>query len=432
MGILKKSAVGLLSAVLLALPVCNTAGISAEAYGSALWPVDSVYQEITTYFDESRNYGNSSAHNAIDIPADYGANIYAACDGVCISADWQDAYGYLIILWHEEQGIYTFYSHCSSMAVYSGQNVNQGDVIGYVGSTGVASGNHLHFGICDSLLGGTPYITYYNPLTYFSYDNKDVNNGNDIPPETDCNCSTDYAGTYTTYGVDTYLNIRNGHGTDSKVIGSIPPSAEVKVIKSDGMWAHVEYNGTTGCCAMEYLQKTGELSSEITISDANVPQGTFDIGSKFSIKGVINSQLPIKKVWGGIYKNDGSTPVFVAEETPYTSSYDLSGEFDRQITFNRLDSGSYIYKIEAEDECGQKFTLISSVFYVGDYSDEKIGDVNLDGCVSVSDLVLLQKYLLNSDAFTAEQYANADMNRDSVVDVFDMVEMRKKITEDIL
>lgn len=429
MSILKKSAVGLLSAVLLALPVFNIAGVSAEAYGSALWPLDSIYQNITTYFDESRNYGNSSAHNAIDIPADYGANIYAAYDGECVSAVWHDSYGYLVILWHEELNLYTFYAHCSSMATYSGETVKKGDVIGYVGNTGTSYGNHLHFGICDSLLGGTPYITYYDPLTYFSYDNKNAGNGDN--PITECTCDMSYAGTYTTYGVDTYLNIRDGHSTDSKVIGSIPPNAEVKVTKSDGVWAHIEYNGITGCCAIEYLQKTGELSSGMTISDANVPQGTFDIGSKFSIKGVINSQLLVKKVWGGIYKNDGSTPVFVAEENPYTSSYDLSGEFDRQITFNRLDAGSYIYKIEAEDECGQKFTLISSLFYVGNDSTETIGDVNLDGCISVSDLVLFQKYLLNSDTFTAEQYANADMNRDSVVDVFDMVEMRKKITENI-
>ncbi len=430
MSILKKSAVGLLSAVLLVLPVCNTAGVSAEAYGSALWPLDSVYQDITTYFDESRNYGNSSAHNAIDIPADHGANIYAVCDGVCVSAEWHDSYGYLIILWHEELNMYTFYAHCSSMAVYSGQNVNQGDVIGYVGNTGISDGSHLHFGICDSLLGGTPYVTYYNPLTYFTYDNKNM--GTNDNPVIECECTADYAGTYTTNGVDTYLNIRNGHSTDSEAIGKIPPDAEVKVTKSDGVWAHVDYNGITGCCAMEYLQKTGEISSEITISDANVPQGTFDVGSKFSIKGIINSQLPIKKVWGGIYESDGITPVFIAEESPYTLSYDLSGAFDRQITFNRLGSGSYIYKIEAEDETGQKFTLISSVFYVGDYSDEKTGDVNLDGFINVSDLVVLQKYLLNADVFTAEQYANADMNRDSVVDVFDMVEMRKKITESII
>lgn len=425
MGILKKS-VSLLSAFLLALPVCTV--VSAEAYGSAIWPLDSSYTDITTYFDESRNYGNSSAHNAVDIPADYGTNIYAVSDGVCISADWHDDYGYLIILWHENLGVYTFYAHCSSLAVYSGQTVSQGDVIGYVGNTGVSYGNHLHFGICDTLLAGTPYVTYYDPLTYFSYDG-----GNSKPAAPDeCSCDTSYAGTYTTNDVATYLNIRDGHSTSAEAVGKIPPNAEVKVTKSDGVWAHVEYNGISGCCSMEYLQKTGELSSEMSISGANVPQGTFSVGAKFSITGTVNSSLNINRVWGGVYENDGITPVCVAEENPYAKSYDLSGEFDRQITFNRLNEGSYIYKIEAEDECGNRNTLISSVFYVGSANDETAGDLNLDNSVNISDLVLLQQYLLNTASFSAEQYANADLNRDSVVDVFDMVDMRKKILENMI
>ncbi|MCM1131940.1 MAG: peptidoglycan DD-metalloendopeptidase family protein [Ruminococcus flavefaciens] len=421
-NILKKSA-SVLSVAVLALSVCNTAGLSACASNNALWPLDDIYTDISTYFDESRNYGNSSAHNAIDLPADYGANIYAVCDGECVSAQWHDSYGYLIILWHEELNLYTFYAHCSAMNVYSGQTVNKGDVIGYVGNTGLSYGSHLHFGICDTLLGGAPYVTYYDPLTCFTYDDSKSN----VPD--DCACSNSYAGVYTTYGVDTYLNIRNGHSTDSEVVGSIPPGSEILVTKSDGIWAHIEYNGTVGCCAMEYLQKTGSLSSDMTISGANVPQGTFDVGAKFGIKGVINSQLPLERVWGGVYRCDGSTPVVIAEKNPHSLSYDLSGEFDRQITFNSLGAGSYIYKVEAEDEAGQKFTLISSVFYVGENNSEKTGDINADGDVNIADLVLLQKYLLNGDAFTAEQYASADINRDSVVDVFDMVDMRQKVYE---
>lgn len=423
--IFKKSAVVLSAFVTLAFSVCGTGKASTYAYDTALWPVDNIYQDITTYFDSSRNNGNSSAHNAIDIPADYGANIYAVYDGECVSAGWHDSYGYLVILWHEELNLYTFYAHCSSMAVYSGETVKKGDVIGYIGNTGVSFGNHLHFGICDTLLGGAPYITYYDPLTYFTYANED--NTYD-----ECECSTDYAGIYTTRGVDTYLNIRNGHSTDSEVIGKILPDTEVKVIKSDGIWAHIEYNGIKGCCSMEYLEKTGEISSDMSISDYTVPHGTFDKGSVFSIKGIINSDLPIKKVWGGVYESDGITPVVVAEADSCGLSYDLSGEFDRQITFNRLGEGSYVYKIEAENEIGNKFTLISSVFYVGEYNEEKLGDVNLDGVINIADLVLLQKYLLNGADFTAEQYVYADFNRDSVVDVFDMVDMRKKINESLI
>lgn len=419
MNILKKSAAVISALALLFMPVCSQPVLDSAAYNNALWPVDGCYQEISTYFDSSRNYGNSSAHNAIDIPADYGANIYAAYDGVCVSADWKDAYGYLVILWHEELGIYTFYAHCSSVAAYSGQTVNKGDIIGYVGNTGFSFGNHLHFGVCDTLLGDFPASTYYDPLTYFDYSTDHITE--------DCGCSTDYSGLYTTHGVETYLNIRSGHSTDSAVLGKIPPNADIRVIKADGDWAHVEYNGVMGCCSMEFLEKTGEITSGMSISDANVPQGTLNLGSPFSIRGTISSDLPIKKVWGGVYESDGATPVIIAEEETNSLVYDISGAFDRKVTFGKLDSGSYVYKIEAEDESGQKFTLISSVFYVGEFDNKSLGDINGDGEISIADIVLLQRYLLNSAEFSALQFAKADFNRDSVVDVFDMVEMRKII-----
>ncbi|MDE6519406.1 MAG: peptidoglycan DD-metalloendopeptidase family protein [Ruminococcus sp.] len=415
MDILKKSMLILSSAVLMTLPVCNI--FDAQAYDSALWPVDSQYKDITTYFDESRNYGNTSAHNAIDIPADYGANIYSAYDGVCISADWKDAYGYLIIIWHEDLGVYTFYSHCSSVSAYSGQAVKQGDIIGYVGSTGFSDGNHLHFGICDTLLGGFPSEMYYNPLTYFSYNAEHTFE--------ECNCSTNYSGLYTTHGVDTYLNIRNDHNTNSAILGEIPPDADIRVTKADGEWAHVEYNGITGFCSMEFLEKKGEITSGMSISNANVPRGTLETGAVFSISGTIKSDLPIKKVWGGVYENDGATPILIAEDSINSLTYDLSGEFDRHIRFNDLTDGSYVYKIEAEDESGQKFTLISSIFYVGEDKDIVTGDINSDGVVNIADMVLLQQYLLGKTSLSATQYTYADINRDSVVDVFDMVEIRK-------
>ena len=58
-------------------------------------------------------------------------------------------------------GVFTVYMHASSLAVSVGQEVSQGTVIAYVGSTGVSTGNHLHFGV--SVNG-----TYVNPLSYVS------------------------------------------------------------------------------------------------------------------------------------------------------------------------------------------------------------------------------------------------------------------------
>lgn len=69
-----------------------------------------------------------------------------------------------------------------------------------------------------------------------------------------CTCSESYAGNYTCTSKST-LNIRSGHSTSSSVVGSIPNGATVYVSKSDGTWAHVEYNGVSGCVSMSYLSK---------------------------------------------------------------------------------------------------------------------------------------------------------------------------------
>ncbi len=424
------------SAILISLilTIFTPLSFSADASYSALWPLDSQYQNITTYFNPERNYNDySGAHNAIDISADYSANIYAVHDGVCISADWKGDYGYLIILWHEDLNLYTFYAHCSSMAVYDGQTVQQGDVIGYVGSTGVSSGNHLHFGICDSLLGGFPSVTYYDPLTCFTYGGSNNNTGNDNSNNSECSCSFDYSGLYTTKNVETYLNIRSGHGSNYESLGKISPNSELRVIKSDGEWAHIEYNGINGFCSMEFLEKTEDIISDMNISEVSLPLGKMEVGSKFSISGFITSNLPIKHIWGGVYESDGVTESETFEAFPDNNclEYDLSESFDKQICFNRLDSGSYIYRIEAEDETGEKFTLINSIFYVGEDENKISGDINNDGAITISDLVLLQSYLLGISDFNTEQYIYADINKDSLVDFCDMIMMRKKIVESL-
>jgi murein DD-endopeptidase MepM/ murein hydrolase activator NlpD len=60
--------------------------------------------------------------------------------------------------------MYTVYMHCSRLAVDEGTSVQKGDVIGYVGSTGISTGSHLHFGISKN-------GSYVNPLNYVSNGN---------------------------------------------------------------------------------------------------------------------------------------------------------------------------------------------------------------------------------------------------------------------
>ena len=90
-------------------------------------------------------------HYAIDIGAPVGTPIYASASGSVIFAKAgtksrysNGGYGGLVILVHPN-GTQTYYAHQSRLAVSSGQNVSQGDIIGYVGSTGHSTGPHLHF-----------------------------------------------------------------------------------------------------------------------------------------------------------------------------------------------------------------------------------------------------------------------------------------------
>ena len=90
-----------------------------------------------------KNHG----YNGIDVGAPAGTEIYAAAAGKVITSrvgGWNAGYGNMIVISHDN-GTQTLYSHMSQNTVSVGQRVNKGEVIGYVGSTGNSTGNHLHF-----------------------------------------------------------------------------------------------------------------------------------------------------------------------------------------------------------------------------------------------------------------------------------------------
>ena len=68
---------------------------------------------------------------------------------------------------------------------------------------------------------------------------------------------------------------------------------------------------------------------------------------------------------------------------------------------------------------------------MGEDENKISGDINNDGAITISDLVLLQSYLLGISDFNTEQYIYADINKDSLVDFCDMIMMRKKIVESL-
>lgn len=109
-------------------------GISAAGF---IWPVDGV---ITSGFGP--RWGRM--HTGIDIAAPAGTPIRAVKEGEVLYADWLGGYGNLVAVDHGNS-VVTLYAHQSRMAVAEGQPVAQGDVVGYVGTTGRSTGNHLHF-----------------------------------------------------------------------------------------------------------------------------------------------------------------------------------------------------------------------------------------------------------------------------------------------
>lgn len=100
------------------------------------------YAYISGHFGDIYDDGNP--HNGLDIAAVYGTPIIAAQAGTVIYADYHNSWGNNVLISHNATYA-TRYAHCSSLAVSVGQYVEQGQIIGYVGSTGYSYGNHLHF-----------------------------------------------------------------------------------------------------------------------------------------------------------------------------------------------------------------------------------------------------------------------------------------------
>ena len=117
--------------------------------GTLQWPLP-VAGTITSQFGHRVDpiTGEVSSHTGTDIACTEGTPILAAADGTVTVANgldsWGGSYGYYVQIDHGG-GLETLYAHCSSICVTTGQQVQAGQVIGYVGHTGRATGSHLHF-----------------------------------------------------------------------------------------------------------------------------------------------------------------------------------------------------------------------------------------------------------------------------------------------
>ena len=121
-------------------------GGSSVGTGNLVWPS---YCTYITSRQGPRTHpvtGEYKNHGGTDIGASYGSAIYAADSGTVVrsSDGWNGGWGNYVMIDHGN-GMQTLYAHMSSRAVSVGQTVSRGQTIGYVGSTGMSTGPHLHF-----------------------------------------------------------------------------------------------------------------------------------------------------------------------------------------------------------------------------------------------------------------------------------------------
>ena len=126
------------------LALCG--GISV-ADGELCWPLPG-HTYISCHFGEVDAFGNAG-HRGTDIPAPEGTPILAAHSGTVLVSGWNDSYGNQVLL-DNGAGLSTRYAHMTQTAVTAGEAVTAGQIIGYVGSTGDSTGNHLHFEVMQN------------------------------------------------------------------------------------------------------------------------------------------------------------------------------------------------------------------------------------------------------------------------------------------
>ena len=140
------------------LPKTNNYTINLRNLGSKMmWPVEG---KVSSYF----GMRGTRKHEGIDIPMPEGTPIRAAKNGLVARTGNNSTmgfrgYGNFVLLDHGG-GLQSFYAHCSKVAVKEGQRIMQGQIIGYVGSTGRSTANHLHFEVRlnNSKVDPIPYL----------------------------------------------------------------------------------------------------------------------------------------------------------------------------------------------------------------------------------------------------------------------------------
>jgi murein DD-endopeptidase MepM/ murein hydrolase activator NlpD len=134
--------------------------IMRQAATPSIWPVQGYVTGDMGEREDPFDFTRTEEHAGLDISAPYGSRVEAPGNGMVVFAGQREGYGNLVIVDHGF-GFVTRYGHLSKISVQAGQHVSRHDTLGYVGSSGRATGPHLHFELWM-------FNHLVNPLKYIS------------------------------------------------------------------------------------------------------------------------------------------------------------------------------------------------------------------------------------------------------------------------
>lgn len=229
-------------------------------------PVPNWRQHITSHQGHRANPfsgGGGETHNGMDIAVPHGTPIQAVKPGKVVFAGEQGSYGNLVVLQHND-GTFTKYAHQSKLNVQVGQDVQAGDVIGAVGSTGRSTGAHLHFEVRK----GSPNGELLDPTAYLEGAEKVAAHA----PEGGYSPAGDSRGSATGGGTASTMDLPGGGGlvgassggggavSSPGFSGTLSGVSEGGV---DGMWDQLAKYGIDKEWMRKLLEELGIPASEI-------------------------------------------------------------------------------------------------------------------------------------------------------------------------
>lgn len=231
----------------------------------------------------------------------------------------------------------------------------------------------------------------YNKIVSLGWAGQTSSGTTTKPAEPDTSdFSESYAGSYTVKA--TSLNVRSAPSTSASKVGSIPNGATVKVTSGNGSWAAVSYNGISGYCSMDYLVAAAAQTTAATTAVTTTTTTT-------------TTKATTAKTTAATTKSTASTTTTAAETTQTEAETTILTEKDDYASIVGTPNAAY-----------------ASVY----------GDVNCDGVVDASDAVLLQKYLNGSVYLNFSQLANADCQRDSVLNATDVTVILQYLIDNLI